>query len=142
MIKSKKKKYNCETQNCNNKIIVGKKCSSCRCFETRKKDPEKYAYNNLKSNAKKRNIVFELTIEEFCQFCIETNYIIGKGKTKLSLTIDRKNNDIGYILSNLRVLTNSENSSKGTKKLEYDCERAKFTVTKTIDPEITSDNPF
>jgi hypothetical protein len=71
--------------------------------------PEKYAFNNLKQNAKRRGKVFELTFEQFQQFAVETEYMAGKGITKHGLHIDRIDPEKGYLIQNIRVLTNSEN---------------------------------
>lgn len=88
----------------------------------------KYCYNNLKSNAAKRGKELTLTFSEFVQFCTETNYIQGKGKTRTSFSIDRKENEKGYTKDNIRVLPLGENASKGTKKLEYDYRSGYATV--------------
>lgn len=135
-------KYKCETSNCRNKILTARKCSSCRCAASRAKDPEKYSYYNLKNNAKGRGINFELTLEQFRQFCVETDYIIGKGIKKHSYTIDRIENDKGYTIDNIRILSNSANASKGTKKLEFDPERGGFTVTSIKAINQIGENPF
>jgi hypothetical protein len=59
-------------------------------------------------------------MEQFKQFCQETNYIAGKGRTLLSYSIDRIDNTKGYTIDNIRVITVTENSRKGTKVLHYD----------------------
>ena len=94
--------------------------ASLRVREWRRKNPEKYAYHNLKSNSKRRGILFELSFEEFKEFCFKTEYIQGKGKTKDSYSIDRKDSSKGYTKNNIQILTLSENSRKGTKTLHYD----------------------
>jgi CRISPR/Cas system-associated protein endoribonuclease Cas2 len=89
----------------------------------------KWSYWNLKSNAKRRNKVFDLTFEQFQDFCIETNYIAGKGRTLLSYSIDRINNNLGYSIGNIRCITVSENSRKNTKILNYDWQTKHASVT-------------
>lgn len=74
--------------------------------------PDKYAYKNLKTNAKRRGKEFSLTFEEFIEFAIKHNYIAGKGITKTGLHIDRIDNRKGYTIDNIQVLTNSENIRK------------------------------
>lgn len=78
--------------------------------------PVVYAFNTLKQNARRRGKVFDLTIDQFSTFCEETNYISLKGKTAKSASIDRIDPSKGYSLSNIQILTLSENSSKGDKE--------------------------
>jgi len=78
----------------------------------------KYAYYNLRSNAKHRGKEFDLTFEQFKKFAIETDYFVGKGKKKDSYSIDRIDNNKGYTLDNIQIMTLSENSKKYTKTLD------------------------
>lgn len=114
------KKGRCATKYCKRKTNGSKLCSTCRARKWRERNPVKYCYSNLKSNSKRRGIEFELTYEEFVQFCYATNYIAGKGRTKTSYSIDRIDNTKGYTLDNIRILTVSENARKGDKNLVYD----------------------
>lgn len=95
-------------------------CTTCDKKLWRKKYPMKAAFQTLRQNSRRRGKVFMLTFEEFKKFCYKTNYIAGKGRSKESYSIDRVKNDNGYLLSNIRVLTVSENSRKGKKVLMYD----------------------
>lgn len=88
-------------------------CYSCMQRQYKENHPLRYCYNTLRINAKRRYKGFGITFEEFEQFCKETGYIEGKGKTKTSLSIDRIYNFQGYDFSNMRVLTLSLNSKKG-----------------------------
>lgn len=112
----------------------------------RAKNPIRYAYHNLKSNSKRRGKEFDLTFEQFKEFCYKTNYIQGKGITKDSYSIDRKDNDKGYTIDNIRILTVSENSKKGNKQLVFDWDyeerRGYFKVTQYTSPEPDPENPF
>lgn len=72
----------------------------------------KAAYHNLRGNAKHRGKEFSLTLEEFEEFAIRTNYIGQKGKSKFGYTIDRIDQNEGYHAWNIQVLTNSENVKK------------------------------
>ena len=83
----------------------------------RAKNPVKYAYDTLKHNAKRRGKYFDLSFEDFQKFCYEFDYIQGKGKTKKSYSIDRIDNDKGYTIDNIRILTLEENSRKHTEVL-------------------------
>jgi len=76
-------------------------------------NPLGYTYSRLKQNAKRRRKTFTLTLEQFGQFCTETNYLELKGKQGSNLSIDRINNGKGYEVGNLQVLTLSANSRKG-----------------------------
>ena len=68
----------------------------------------------------------------------------GKGKTKESFSIDRINNDEGYHIGNIRILTLSNNSRKGNKILHYDWQTKEAFVVNTRLPEIIPDEtcPF
>lgn len=71
--------------------------------------------------------------------------MVGKGRTKTSYSIDCKKPEEGYHYDNLQKLTVSENSSKGTKKLEvwwdeYE-KKLKAKVTKLNEMD-NSDCPF
>jgi len=73
------------------------------------------AYNNLKQNAKRRGKDFQITFDDFEVFCVKSNYIAGKGRGAESFHVDRINEDLGYTIDNLQVLTNSENVRKYLK---------------------------
>lgn len=74
--------------------------------------PIKYTFNKIKQRAKERGHEFTLTIEEFTQFVNSTEYMERKGRSKYSLSIDRKNPTEGYHIWNIRVLPYGENSRK------------------------------
>jgi hypothetical protein len=134
----------CATKYCNRKPEGNRQyCSTCRSRKCRQNNILKYTYNNLKSNSTRRGVEFTLTIEDFKKICYETNYIQGKGKSKLSYSIDRIDNSKGYVLENIRILTLSENSRKGSKILEYDWYTGYATVVNhTKYFTNNSDNPF
>lgn len=52
----------------------------------------------------------------------------GKGRHADSYSVDRIDNDKGYTIDNIRVLTLSENASKGAKILSYDYQTKHATV--------------
>lgn len=137
----------CQSPNCSS-ITRGRQklCKTCTSRLWRIKNPERASFLNLKSNSKKRNIPFLLTFEQFQQFCVEYNYIEGKGRSKTSYTIDRIRNEEGYHIDNLQVLPNSQNASKGTKKLEawWDEQenKIKFVVTTLNKNRDNSNCPF
>ncbi len=80
----------------------------------------KAAYYALRDNSKRRGKEFTLTLQEFEQFCYQTKYLAGRGRSVDSYSIDRIDNTKGYTAENIRVLTVSENSKKHTKLLVYD----------------------
>lgn len=132
----------CDIKYCINKTPKGRnRCNTCKSKQWREKFPIKAAFNNLKASAKKRNIEFTLTLEEFEEFCYETEYIQYKGKTKHCYSVDRIDNDKGYTRDNIRILTVSENASKGKKKLIYDWFTKKAKVVTVFEPKI-EDGPF
>jgi hypothetical protein len=90
----------------------GKMCSTCRARHWRIEHPMKYAYNNIKNRAKQREIEFNLTFEEFKQFCLKTNYIERKKRASDGLTIDRINESKGYTFENIQVLNLITNIKK------------------------------
>lgn len=79
-------------------------------------NPERNAYNNLKSSAAKRKIIFNLTYEEFLAFIATNNYVDEKGVTKTCLHVDRVVDALGYVAGNLQLLTNSENVAKENRR--------------------------
>jgi len=105
----------CSTKNCKNPSKGRKLCASCRSRKARKKNPIRYAYNCLKSNAKRRGRIFELTFKFFKEFCKKTNYIKLKGMGPDDMTIDRKVSPLGYIDGNIRMISRSANAMKDSQ---------------------------
>ena len=113
---SKAKKGKCVTKFCRGKKGKGRLvCNKCRYALYKMKDPVGCAFTRLKSNAKRREKEFTLTLEEFKKFCEETNYIELKGRHKSSMTIDRKDSTKGYSYNNIKILSMSSNASKGNR---------------------------
>ena len=96
-----------------------------------------YCYSTLKANAKRRGKEFTISFSEFKEFCYKTDYLRGKGKRQDSYSIDRIDNDRGYTLENIRVLSIAENSRKGAKVLQYDWETKFATVSQRVGGAIT-----
>ncbi len=125
----------CITPLCHNRVRGrGHKCSTCYYNKWKAKNPLKYAYYNLKYNAGKRKKYFDLTLEQFEKFCVETLYLVGKGKTKFSFSVDCIKNELGYTDGNLQVLYLTDNASKGTKtkQLVYDWQNRIFRVVENM----------
>lgn len=89
----------------------GGRCETCATRLFRLKNDDRYAYHNLKSSAHKRGIGFELSFEDFMEFCAITGYLEMRGKNPNSLTIDRRFTDQPYRIGNIRILGHYDNSS-------------------------------
>jgi len=94
---------------------------SIKTKQYRHKYPFKYAYQTLKSNAKKRGKEFTITLHEFILFCHETNYIGYKGRRGSCLSVDRIDQNKGYTIDNIQTLTVSENSKKQRQFEKENC---------------------
>lgn len=82
----------------------------------KEKDPVKYTFYATRGNAKRRGKEWGISLEEFRQWCEETGYMNVKGRKPESGTIERKNNNFGYFIWNIEILSLSLNSSKGNKE--------------------------
>lgn len=113
-------------------------CYKCRSKAWRTKNPAAYLWHNLKKSAKKRGIMFTITQTQFVEFISKTEYAEKRGRLSDSLTIDRRDGRVGYHLSNIQILTKSENSSKyHDKENEYPTKE-----NETIIGDQLVDNPF
>lgn len=126
-----------------------KKCGGCTKKEWRKKYPKKASYQTLKYNSTRRKIFFDLTYEEFEELCYETNYMQGKGRSKMAYTVDREieGKKPGYTRSNIQVIPKGINSSKEMarrkgKVLVYDWQTKSAIYIERVEAENTEDNPF
>lgn len=87
------------------------RCGTCDNRLYRYNHPDYYAFVALKSSARGRGKKFELTFEEFKQFCAETGYLEKKGNQPHSLTVDRIDRTGPYSLANIRIMSHADNSS-------------------------------
>lgn len=118
-------------------------CNTCRSRKIRTEDPERYAYNNLRSSARKRGIPFTLTLEQFRKFCVQTEYMNGKGLGKKSYTVDRIREGEGYHIDNIQCLTRSQNTKKYWVHYDWQTRTARVSdVTNRVEAEDDGDNPF
>lgn len=113
--KKKRKQGLCETKYCRNKHgKASPRCSRCAMRKWRAENKLQARFSDLRNNAKKRRIAFDLTFEQFSKLASETGYSEGTGGLeKFSLTIDREDAREGYTLSNLKIITRLENGIKG-----------------------------
>jgi len=121
----------CETRYCINPATKGKYCHTCSSRRYRKRNPIRYAYSNHRSNAKRRGKIFEISYEYYKAFCIETDFIAGKGRTRESYSLDCINPLLGYVEGNLQKLPVWLNSKK-SNRLEYDWQSKTATVVKSL----------
>lgn len=104
-----------------------KHCWKCRSRQLKEKHPVTYILNMLRHSARKRKLPFTITKAEFAKFCADTGYIARRGNKPDSLTIDRKDANLGYHIDNLQVLRHAANSAQGadnTKREDRGCEQA------------------
>jgi len=87
-------------------------CSACRSRRFKARWPLKYFFNLLRSGARRRGKEFTLKFSDYEAFCQRTDYHKLKGRTSLSLSIDRKDNKAGYHAWNLDCITVRENCRK------------------------------
>lgn len=82
----------------------------------REEHPLQSTFTINKNNAKRRGKEWSLTIEQFRYFCQDSDYLKQKGITRLSASIDRIKNNLGYHIENIRSITLSLNSSKADRQ--------------------------
>lgn len=108
-------------------------CSRCKMRRWRLNNPMQASFNWLRSSAKKRHIVFELTFAEFSAWALETGYLDKRGKTINDFHCDRIDPEQGYKIGNLQLLPASENVRKDPWRKGW---RSRAGV------ESTSENPY
>lgn len=119
------KKFTCEHNNHKSE------CRKCKYKRHKKNDIVKVTYQTLKYNSKRRGKEFTITLEEFREFCVETNYISKKGIESNSYHIDRIDENKGYTKDNIQLLTNTENVYK-YKAFLYRDEQTNEPIFRTI----------
>lgn len=108
------KKLECCAYSCHGKPN-DKKIGMCHkhyAIHRRIKDPVYDRYVNFKGNATRRKKPFEITLEKFREFCVKTGYIIKKGMRGRNCSVDRINNNLGYSIGNIQLLTIHKNIEK------------------------------
>jgi hypothetical protein len=96
----------------------------------------------MRANAKRRGKVFDLTYEQFEQFVTKTGYIRKKGRLSTCLHIDRIEEHGNYTISNIQVLTNSENVRKYLRYY-WDEQNKKMVFWNEVSKlNVKSDTPF
>ena len=75
-------------------------------------------------------------------FCMRTEYMIGKGRTKDSYHIDRVDESKGYTITNITLLTNSQNIKKSLSYRYGKHEDDPDFVVNIIRQPVFTDVPF
>jgi len=88
------------------------KCHKHRLKAWREKHPIAYAWGHLKRRARERGIACTLTLAEYTEFAEKNDLMKLRGRTSLSLTVDRIENSLGYHKWNIAVITLRENTRK------------------------------
>ena len=108
----------CRTKFCRGHVAKNNRhhspfCSKCRSRRFRAAHPAMAHFLDLKNRAKQRGHEFTITFEHYYKIVwLDSGYAEKHGKTKECLSVDRKENHIGYVPGNLQVLTVSENARK------------------------------
>lgn len=116
-LKRQRKKYPCKCAAKGCRGVATKSgrspyCSRHRMSRWADAHPLSRAFHNLRTHARERGILFTLTIEQFKAFAEKTDYMKYKGKSSMSLQIDRKDNSRGYHADNIRACSLRENTRK------------------------------
>lgn len=77
--------------------------------------PLRAAFATLRDHARARGIEFVITFEDFERFARETEYVERTGPFAQCLTVDRIENDRGYVPGNIQALTRAKNAEKRMK---------------------------
>lgn len=101
-------KHGCGKESAKNR----RECNKCKSANWRKKNPILAIWFEIKRSAKRRNLDFNLEYNWFSDFVNNSPLLEIRGRSAESYSIDRKENDKGYIMGNLQVISKSENSKK------------------------------
>lgn len=87
-------------------------CWKCEARKYRASRALNWTYKQLKSRAKRRGIDFTLTLDQWKEFCDNTEYLKLRGSGSEDMTVDRIMPEFGYSAGNIQMLTRRENSIK------------------------------
>jgi hypothetical protein len=105
----------CRIRNCRRTVGPAEhsdKCHKHRLRAWREKHPIAYAFGNLKRRARGRGVVCTLTLAEYAEFAEKNDLMKLRGKSSMSLSVDRIEASLGYHRWNLQAITLRENSRK------------------------------
>lgn len=100
--------YRCRRPRADRRVV----CNTCKCRLFRLKRPDYYAWVCLEASARKRGIGFEITFEQFQEFCVRTDYLQTKGKHPDSSSINRKKHWLPYTIDNIEIMSIHDNTSR------------------------------
>lgn len=110
------KLHHCLTSRCRRTVDKKKEkspyCWRCRFKIRMTNNPLRYWFGSLRRTARRRGKEFSLTFERYKEFAIKTDYARLKGRSSLSLSIDRIDNSKGYTDDNIQCLSIRENVRK------------------------------
>lgn len=107
-----------ERKNDTSKFYNSKEYRNNKTKEFREKNYEKYLLYQIKASAKKRNLEFNLTIEDIvipkiCKYLgIEITKTIGNGLLDSAPSVDRIDSNKGYIKGNIQIISQLANKVK------------------------------
>ncbi len=87
-------------------------CCNCIAHRWKMRDPFAYHHNALRNNAKRRGKEFTITVDQYREFAIREGLFSPTGTKYPNRSIDRIDQNRGYHLDNIQVLTLSENVRK------------------------------
>lgn len=129
--KKKIVKKHCKHEGCFSKCAPKRReCFKHRSRRLRAAKPIYACFYTLKMNAKRRKLEFSITLASFTKLVTKTGYMENKGRLADSLTIDRKENLLGYIPGNLKIMTKSANVTK------FHAEDARREIGSLVDGDI------
>lgn len=103
----------CKHYPCLNDAIPGRKeCYKCKTRLYAERHPLEHTYRKLKYNSRRRGVAFEISLEQWKEFCAKYSYLELRGIEAHSLTVERPNANEGYHIGNMTVLPNADNVRK------------------------------
>ncbi len=100
------------------------------------------SYNGYKGDAKRRNIHFDLTSEQFSHILNNDCYLCGNSAENQSCGIDRVDNNVGYIIENCKSCCKYCNYMKRDSVLNEFLEHIKQIVDYTTENENFKDKTY
>lgn len=117
VLAGKKEPHLCRTSRCrNHRPHKRGHCDACRKRLERANNPVRAAWAHIRDRAKKKNLPFDLDFEWFKDWAEKSKYINNKGVTSYALHIDRRIRSLGYVKTNVQVLTCRDNVAKGNRE--------------------------
>ena len=103
----------CKHKGCDSAPAFGRnECYKCRSRGIMARKPIDMCFYFLKKSAKKRGLEFSIELKWFKDWVLKSDYMERRGRSAESLGIDRIKNELGYTMTNIQILTKSENSAK------------------------------